>query len=248
MFRTNLVISAAPADFVTRNDLLAHLSTLKSVYDHCINLDLEGIYNYLLLLEAEYFTNPAIGSYAALVHKLHPIKYTTDISEGFRGQSIRSQLICCYCSASLPLKDAFDLHVKKSSVQCRSCSRTFTYENHRVIAFKGILITEMNIVISAQIAFRRTRQNYDFRAQAYLLNLDDYACITYREMGDWFRAKVRLFFKAAYAANWLKMFSVQNIVISFTKAIWAGFVSCVKRYSQRGMSSLSVDLEGCSVN
>ena len=237
----NSINLPATVDFVTRTDLLAHLNALKAVYDHCINLDTEGLYNYFLITEEEYLSNslnrnPGSGSYAALVHKLHPIKYTVDLTSAFRGQSIRSRLVCCLCSLWLPLNDAFELHMKRSSVQCKSCSRTFTYENHRVIAFKALFIAEMNVIISRQI-----QPNY-LSAQASLLDLNDYACTTYRSMGDWFREKLRNFSRTAYAAHRWRIYSAKSTIRTASKAIWVGFVDCVKRYSQCGLSSLSVDL------
>lgn len=180
-------------DFVTRNDLSVHLNTLKDIYDLCIFLDLEGIYSYFLTLEEEYLSkgstrNSNDNSYAGLVHKLHPIKYTNEIiTESWSTkQSIRSRLTCCYCSTSLPFQQGFDLHMKRKSVICISCLNSFTYENHRVMNIKDTILIEMNNIITKEKSSNSIEAKL-IRSADFNINDYPFLCVTYRHLGTWFR-------------------------------------------------------------
>lgn len=119
-------------------DVQNHLSEMKHVYDITRTLSPLEMYTYFRTLERAYMENCSLNNFASTVHRLHPQKYIADFEKDKLSflWSLSGMLKCPMCSLSLPMDDAYQVHILNETVTCSVCLAPITYEYLAVAALE----------------------------------------------------------------------------------------------------------------
>ena len=126
--------TTVPRTNITINDVLAHLSEMRGIYEIASAMpSIEDLYAFFLDLERDYVEGDR--NFAHTVHVLHPLKYQRGRVDG---QPLADLVRGCphtHCRRSLPLQLAYRMHILGDAIVCPSCQCGVLYETYSVAAF-----------------------------------------------------------------------------------------------------------------